>query len=122
MPRQRNYFHESLFKAFELNEKLRLSDNELLSAIRIMHPLVPVIGYGKSKTKLAQWRSQYNQGRLGQPKLMSFRYNQGLPCNQRLQPLSPEEFQMRLSTFRFKDDRYVSTQPKSRRIDPIGIA
>jgi hypothetical protein len=52
---------------------------------------------------------------MGIPPCMSFRYNKRKQaCNQRMNVLSSEEFQKKLSGFRFRDERYVGTHSKSR--------
>lgn len=116
MPRLQSPVRHFIYLLYDKNESYRLTDEGLITYIKAFYPKLDLIGYGKARTKIAQWRSEYNTGRFGEPPRMSFRYNgDRRPCNQRLRVLSPEEFQERLSTFKFKDDRYVGTQSETRR-------
>lgn len=111
MPYKPSNFRRCLRKLFIMNDKPsnRVADVHLLELAKILFPYEVNCTrlYGREKSPVTRWRSEFNRGRYGKPPLMSFRYNEAKQEIDALgRPMTAVMLQQKRMEFneRFKED------------------
>lgn len=116
MPAESSRFRVFLHKLLEMNEQStnRVDDANLLQLMVTLYPNLELNLYGREKSPVPRWRSEYNRGRFGIPAIRSFRYNEHKqPIDSLSRVMSEEQIQQKQMEF-----KYASAESKTRRNNP----